>query len=92
MATPKIASASKEERVINASTFKERCLALLDQVAMTKEPITVTKRGKPVARIVPIDTAPPISLFGSGTLLSDDDEDYFSTGVRWPQEDEDWQP
>lgn len=49
---------------IPAGQFKARCLALLDQVAATGTPIVVTKRGKPVARLVPMDDEPP-SLLGS---------------------------
>lgn len=35
------------------SEFKAKCLALLDQVQKTKKPIRVTRRGKPVAEVVP---------------------------------------
>lgn len=35
------------------SEFKAKCLALLDEVQKTKQPIIVTKRGKPVAEVVP---------------------------------------
>lgn len=38
---------------IGASEFKAKCLAILDEVHRTGEPVTVLKRGKPVARIVP---------------------------------------
>jgi prevent-host-death family protein len=37
------------------STFKARCLALLEHVARTGEPLLVTKRGKPLARVTPGD-------------------------------------
>jgi antitoxin (DNA-binding transcriptional repressor) of toxin-antitoxin stability system len=40
-------------------------------VAATGRPLTVTKRGKPVARVVPIE--PPPSLIGSVTMLVDDE-------------------
>jgi prevent-host-death family protein len=33
---------------VAAGRFKEECLALLDQVERTREPIVVTKRGHPV--------------------------------------------
>ncbi len=39
--------------VINASDFKARCLALIDQVHGGGEPVVITKRGKVVARLVP---------------------------------------
>ena len=38
---------------INASEFKARCLAILDRVADTGEPVVILKRGKPVAQLVP---------------------------------------
>ena len=66
---------------IRAGDFKARCLALLDEVAETRRTLVVTKRGRPVARVVPLD--PPGSLVGSLTVLVDDDELLFSTGEGW---------
>lgn len=40
-------------RSIRASEFKAKCLAILDEVNRTGEPVTILKRGKPVARLVP---------------------------------------
>jgi prevent-host-death family protein len=40
-------------RTITASELKAKCLGLLDDVARTRETILVTKRGKPVARLMP---------------------------------------
>lgn len=48
----------KSQRTVPAGEFKARCLALLDEVAETGRPVLVTKRGKPVARLVPVE-APP---------------------------------
>ncbi len=39
---------------LNATDFKAGCLALLDEVARTGEVITITKRGKPVAQVIPV--------------------------------------
>jgi prevent-host-death family protein len=36
-----------------ASEFKARCLEVMDRVAVTGEPVVVTKRGKPVVRVLP---------------------------------------
>ena len=55
---------------VNASHFKASCLALMDQVAETGRPLVVTKRGKPVVRVVPIDE--PVSLSGSVRFLVDE--------------------
>jgi prevent-host-death family protein len=68
-------------QTMQASEFKARCLAVLDEVARTRQEVVVTKHGVPVARLVPI--AEPPSTDGSVTLLSDDDELYFSTGEAW---------
>lgn len=71
-------------RTVNASTFKQQCLALLDLVAETKEPILVTKRGRPVAKVVALGKVPQTKpLEGSVTFLTDDEEDLFSTGEVW---------
>jgi prevent-host-death family protein len=35
------------------STFKAKCLALLEQVSKTKKPIRVTRFGKPIADVMP---------------------------------------
>jgi prevent-host-death family protein len=39
--------------VYSASEFKAKCLAILDQVNSTREAVTILKRGKPVAQLVP---------------------------------------
>ena len=38
---------------INASEFKAKCLAILDEVADTGEAVVILKRGRPVAQLVP---------------------------------------
>jgi prevent-host-death family protein len=40
-------------RIIKASEFKAKCLALLDEVERTGETLVITKKGKPVAEITP---------------------------------------
>lgn len=54
---------------IAISDFKARCLSLLEDVARTGEPILVTKRGKPLARVTPSGdigaVRPQDSLHGS---------------------------
>ena len=59
------------QRSIPASEFKAKCLALLDDVA-NGQSLVVTKRGKPVARVVPVEK--PASLIGTVEYLVDDDE------------------
>jgi prevent-host-death family protein len=40
---------------IAAGEFKIRCLALMEDVRSTRQPIMITKRGKPVAKLVPVE-------------------------------------
>ena len=49
---------------IKASEFKARCLQLMDEVAETGEEIVITKRGRPVFRLVPC-REPPEAIFGA---------------------------
>ena len=53
------------QEIIPAGKFKAQCLALLDDVALTGKELVITKRGKPVAKVVPIDDEKPPSLLGS---------------------------
>jgi len=52
-----------DEKRIHAAEFKANCLRLLDEVALQRRPITITKRGKPVAKLIPVETE-AVSLFG----------------------------
>ena len=44
-------------KTMPAGQFKARCLKLMDEVQNTREPVLITKKGKPVAKLVPPDTA-----------------------------------
>jgi prevent-host-death family protein len=72
------------ERTISASRFKAQCLALLDEVAASGETIVITKRGKPVARVSPLE--PPKSLIGSVTYLVSDEELIAPLWENWDPE------
>ncbi|HKW56595.1 MAG TPA: type II toxin-antitoxin system Phd/YefM family antitoxin [Candidatus Acidoferrum sp.] len=48
------------------SVFKAKCTALVERVAKTKQPIRITRHGKPVAEVVPATRAvDPAALMGS---------------------------
>jgi prevent-host-death family protein len=59
------------KRHVPAGRFKAECLALLDQVAETRQPLVVTKHGRPVAEVVPVPARKGPSLRGSVTVLGD---------------------
>jgi prevent-host-death family protein len=68
---------------IKASDFKATCLALLDEVAETRTEYVVTKYGRPVARLVPVDVAS--SVHGS-VSFPDPADDLLSAGEEWDVE------
>ncbi len=59
---------------ITAAEFKAKCLKLMDEISKTHEPIVITKRGKPIAKLVPIEE-PSENQFGymkgTVTILGD---------------------
>jgi prevent-host-death family protein len=65
---------------IAAAKFKEQCLSILDQV--DEEGIVITKRGKPVAKLIPI-RAESASLIGALAGKLKIKGDVFSTGIAW---------
>lgn len=72
-------------RTVPAGEFKNSCLRLMEEVSRQGIPITVTKRGKPLVRILPVREAKePDSL--RGTIVHEDD-DVFSTGESWTAEE-----
>jgi prevent-host-death family protein len=51
-------------RRIPAGQFKAKCLSLMDEVQQTGEEIIITKRGQPVARLLPPVTEKPRRIWG----------------------------
>ena len=48
---------------MRASTFKAQCLKVMSDIQATGEPVVVTKRGKPVVKVIPAGTEKS-DLFG----------------------------
>jgi prevent-host-death family protein len=65
---------------IGAAQFKEQCLALVDRVPA--EGIIITKRGRPVAKLIPIK-AESADLIGALKGRIKIKGDVLSTGLRW---------
>ncbi len=70
---------------IKASEFKATCLSLLDEVAEHHTEYVVTKYGRPVARLVPVEAGG--SLRGS-VAVTDPDDDLLSTDESWRAADD----
>jgi prevent-host-death family protein len=47
-----------------AGEFKTHCLRVMDQVQRQREAVVITKKGKPVAKLVPVDRDATGSVFG----------------------------
>lgn len=67
-------------KTIAVAKFKAQCLALIDQ--LDAEGIVITKHGKAVARLVPIERA-SADLIGSLKGRIQVKGDILSTGVQW---------
>ena len=67
-------------QTINASKFKEQCLALLEN--LDPEGIVITKHGKPVARLIPASSS-CAELIGSMKDKIRVRGKIFSTGIKW---------
>jgi prevent-host-death family protein len=52
-----------DNRYVATAVFKANWLRLMDEVAQQRRSIIITKRGKPVAKLVPVETE-AIDLFG----------------------------
>ena len=63
-------------KAFKASEFKAKCLAILDEVERTGEPVAISKRGRIVAQLVPPRPAndvryPQHALRGKGETVGD---------------------
>ena len=64
-----------EQRTINVTEFKAKCLALLDSIRQGGPSITVTKRGRPIATVGPARIAPwksPEGILEGQVLIEDE--------------------
>jgi len=68
---------------IQASKFKERCLAILDNLG--PEGVVITKRGRAVAKLAPIQgsCAHLLGSMADEIKVLDPEDELLSTGVEW---------
>jgi len=50
-------------KIIPAARFKAGCLKIMDEVKARREPVLITKKGKPVAQLIPVEE-PARDVFG----------------------------
>lgn len=58
------AAAPERTRHIAAGEFKAKCLGILDEVSETCQEVIVTKRGQPIAKVIPFRAPAKRSFFG----------------------------
>lgn len=68
---------------MGAAKFKEQCLSILDH--LDAEGIVITKHGRPVAKVIPIETE-SASLIGALKGKLRIKGNILSTGIRWDAE------
>lgn len=74
------------ENKLGAAEFKATCLSVLEEVANSRRPVTITKRGKPIARLVPVDAPRSAANPLDGSLLWEKD----IVGPFHEEWDEEW--
>ena len=68
-------------KTLAAGKFKDVCLKTLDDVARTKAPVIITKRGRPVAKLVPVVSQVSRRSLAGSVLREQGDP--FGTGEEW---------
>lgn len=71
-------------KTISASEFKAKCLQIFDE--LEPDGIVVEKRGKPIAKVLPLGRTDNSDLIGSMKGVIKVSGDIFSTGVKWNAE------
>ena len=72
-------------RRVSVSELKTHCLRIVEEVATQHRDVVITKRGRRVARLVPVDDEQPNEALERlrGTLLQGFALADFETGVKW---------
>ena len=73
-----------KERTITATEFKAKCLRILER--LDPGGLIVTKRGRAVARVIPVSSGDNSSLIGSMKGKIKIKGDLFTTGATWDAE------
>jgi prevent-host-death family protein len=69
-------------KTINAGKFKDQCLRIMDDVARTKTPVVVTKRKRPVVKIIPCEADLKADNSLQGSILKERGNPY-RTDEKW---------
>lgn len=70
--TAMLVTMSAKPRQLPAGEFKAKCLAVLDDVQRTGRGVVITKRGRPVAQVVPLPAAADSESLQGSVLFEED--------------------
>ena len=73
-----------KEKTVPVSEFKAKCLRILDELGPGG--VLITKRGRPIARVLPATVVDNQKLIGSMAGSIEVEGDILSTGVQWNAE------
>jgi prevent-host-death family protein len=66
------------------SDFRQQCLSLINDIP--PDGILITRRGEPVAKVIPVKRSCADLIGSVPDLLSDSEDDLLTTGIRWNAE------
>lgn len=73
-----------KEKTVTATDFKAKCLKMLDR--LSPQGIVLTKRGRPIARVVPVRGISSAAFYGAMKGKIQVKGDLFSTDIKWHAE------
>lgn len=80
-------------KTMGAGAFKTHCLSIIDDVHATREELIITKRGKPMVKIVSVTKKKPESIFGflkGKARIVGDLVEPIVTPEEWAEADQEW--
>ncbi len=73
-----------KQTTLPVSEFKAKCLRLLDEIASNGHTLVITKRGKPIAKVSPVEAKwKPFGGSMKGKVKEIGDIVYFDTSDDW---------
>ncbi len=72
-------------QTMGVSEFKAKCIAVLKEASRTGEPVVVTRRGRPLARVEPLPGGAPPARLGAcrGRMTIHGDIVHADTSEDW---------
>ena len=72
---------------ITITQFKAKCLGIVEAVQSQKQVVTISRHGRPAAKLIPVDSGQAEPWFGRAAKTTHIRGDLLSTGEHWNAED-----